>query len=452
MAALQRILWPADSELHYPTQMDTERKQDVSAARSVAFDLLRAVLTKNTPLDDAIAVHDGLNKLPRRDRGFARSIVGVALRRLGQIDALIESFVEKPLPRQASAVRDILRLAVGELMFLDVAPHAAVDSAVTLVESRGHPKFKGLVNAVLRRTAKEGRERLADLPVELNYQSWMIESWQAAYGADTAHVIAESSLTAPTLDISVKADPEIWAEKLEASLLPTGSLRREFDGAVTGLPGFDEGAWWVQDAAAALPAKLLGDIRGKRIFDLCAAPGGKTLQLAAMGANVLAVDRSPKRLKRLERNLDRLDLRAGVAAADITGWTPPSQPDAILLDPPCTATGTIRRHPDILHAKGIGDLAKLTNLQFRLLARAAGMLGPGGRLVYCTCSMQSEEGESQVARALTELPLERDPVTADELGGLDRLLTADGDIRTGPHLYRELGGFDGFFIARFRKK
>jgi 16S rRNA (cytosine967-C5)-methyltransferase len=449
---LPRNVWPAGRNLHYPTLMETERKQDVSAARSVAFDLLRAVLTKNTPLDDAIAVHDGLNKLPRRDRGFSRSIVGTALRRLGQIDALIDSFIEKPLPRKTSTVRDILRLAVGELMFLDVAPHAAVDSAVTLVESRGHPKFKGLVNAVLRRTAKEGRERLADLPVELNYQPWMIESWQTSYGVDIAHAIAESSLTAPTLDISVKADPDLWAEKLEAVLLPTGSLRREFDGAITGLPGFEEGAWWVQDAAAALPAKLLGDIEGKRVFDLCAAPGGKTLQLAAMDANVLAVDRSPKRLKRLERNLDRLGLRAGVAAADITEWKPPYQPDAILLDPPCTATGTIRRHPDILHAKGIGDLAKLTNLQFRLLAKAAEMLQPGGRLVYCTCSMQAEEGEVQVARALKELPLERDPVTAAELGGLGDLITPDGDVRTGPHLYKELGGFDGFFIARFRKR
>ena len=431
--------------------MEKDKKLDVSAARSVAFDILRAVLTKNTPLDDALAVHDGLNKLPRRDRGFTRSIVSTTLRRLGQIDALIETVVEKPLPRQATVVRDILRLGVAELLFLDVAPHAAVDSAVTLVESRGHPKFKGLLNAVLRRVSREGAERLKELPIELNFQPWMIESWQAAFGAETAQAIAEYSLTQPPLDISVKADPELWADKLEATLLPTGSLRREFDGAITGLPGFDEGAWWVQDAAAALPAKLLGDVKGKRVFDLCAAPGGKTLQLAAMGADVLAVDRSSRRLKRLERNMERLGLYGDVAVADITGWTPPFTPDAILLDPPCTATGTIRRHPDILHAKGLGDLHKLTTLQAKLLAKATSMLQPGGRLVYCTCSQQTEEGEAQVARALAELPLERDPVTADELGGLDKLLTADGDVRTGPHLYPELGGFDGFFIARFKR-
>ena len=431
--------------------METERKQDVSAARSVAFDILRAVLTKGTPLDDALAVHDGLNLLPRRDRGFTRTIVGMTLRRLGQIDALIETLIEKPLPRQAAVVHDVLRLAVAELLFLDVAPHAAVDSAVTLVESRGHPKFKGLVNAVLRRVSREGAERLKEFPVEINYQPWMIESWQASFGVEVAHAIAEYSLTQPPLDISVRSNPEAWAEKLEATLLPTGTLRREFDGAITGLPGFDAGGWWVQDAAAALPAKLLGDVKDKRVFDLCAAPGGKTLQLAAMGANVLAVDRSSKRLKRLERNLDRMGLRAGVAVADITGWTAPDRPDAILLDPPCTATGTIRRHPDILHAKGIGDLNKLTTLQAKLLAKAAGMLQPGGRLVYCTCSQQSEEGEAQVARALAELPLERDPVTVEELGGLDKLLTADGDVRTGPHLYPELGGFDGFFVARFRR-
>lgn len=433
------------------TLMDSENKLDISASRSVAFDILRAVLAKNTPLDDAIAVHDGLNKLPRRDRGFARLIVATALRRLGQIDALIDGMLEKPLPRQAGTVRDILRLAVAELLFLKVAPHAAVDSAVTLIESRGHPKFKGLANAVLRRVSREGEARLAELPAELNYQPWMIESWQASFGVETTHAIAEASLGEPLLDISVKADPDLWAEKLGATLLPTGSLRREFDGAVTGLPGFDEGAWWVQDAAAALPAKLLGDISGKRVFDLCAAPGGKTLQLAAMGANVLAVDRSSKRLKRLERNLERLSLTAGIVAADLAEWTPPYKPDAILLDPPCTATGTIRRHPDILHAKGIGDLAKLTNLQFKLLGRAAEMLETGGRLVFCTCSQQAEEGEAQVARALAELPLERDLVTAAELGGLDKLLTPDGDVRTGPHLYTELGGFDGFFIARFRR-
>ena len=431
--------------------MKKERKQAISAARSVAFDILRAVLTKGKPLDDALAMHDGLTMLPPRDRGFSRAIVSMTLRRLGQIDALIATLIRKPLPRQAMVVHDILRLAVVELLLLGVAPHAAVDSAVTMVESRGYPEFKGLVNAVLRRVSREGAERLKAVSVEQNYQPWMIESWQTFFGTETAHAIAEYSLTHPPLDISVKNNAEEWAEKLDAILLPTGTLRREFDGAITDLPGFETGNWWVQDAAAALPARLLGDVKRKRVFDLCAAPGSKTLQLASMGADVLAVDRSSKRLKRLEDNLGRMGLRSGVAVADISDWTAPDLPDAILLDPPCTATGTIRRHPDILHAKGIGDLNKLTRLQAKLLAKAAGMLQPGGRLVYCTCSQQSEEGELQATRALAELPLERDPVTAEEVGGLDRLLTPDGDVRTGPHLYPEMGGFDGFFVARFRR-
>ena len=409
------------------------------------------MLTKGKPLDDALAMHDGLTMLPPRDRGFTRAIVGMTLRRLGQIDALIATLIRKPLPRQAMVVHDILRLAVAELLLLDVAPHAAVDSAVTMVESRGYPEFKGLVNAVLRRVSREGAERLKAVSVEQNYQPWMIESWQTFFGTETAHAIAEYSLTHPPLDISVKNNAEEWAERLDAILLPTGTLRREFDGAITDLPGFETGNWWVQDAAAALPARLLGDVKRKQVFDLCAAPGSKTLQLASMGADVLAVDRSSKRLKRLEDNLERMGLRSGVAVADISDWTAPDPPDAILLDPPCTATGTIRRHPDILHAKGIGDLNKLTSLQAKLLAKAAGMLQPGGRLVYCTCSQQSEEGELQATRALAELPLERDPVTAEEVGGLDKLLTPDGDVRTGPHLYPEMGGFDGFFVARFRR-
>lgn len=428
--------------------MNTDRKQDVSAPRSVAFDILRSVVAKGKTLDDALAVHDGLRRLPQRDKGFARLIVATCLRRLGQIDAVIDGFLEKPLPKQAEAVRDLLRLAAAEMLFLGVAPHAAVDSAVTQVSSRGHDKFKGLANAVLRRLSREGKDRLAEVEVERNFPEWMVAGWRAAYGEAVARQIAEASLVEAPLDISVKTDPAGWAKKLAATLLPTGTLRRGFDGAVTDLPGFQEGAWWVQDAAAALPARLLGDIAGKRVFDLCAAPGGKTAQLLAMGAEVTAVDRSATRLKRLERNLARLGLGATLVEADIAEWKPGKPADAILLDPPCTATGTIRRHPDILHAKDVGDLAKLVPLQFRLLQAAAGMVRPGGRLVYCTCSLQAEEGERQIERALAELPLRREPIRADEVGGLAEVLTADGDIRTFPHQMRDKGGLDGFFVAR----
>lgn len=421
----------------------------VSASRSVAFDLFRAVLAKRTPLDEALAAHDGLGRLPDRDRGFARLLVATTLRRLGHLDRLIDNCLEKPLPAKAAVVRDILRLAAAELLVLGVAPHAAVDSAVTLVRSRGFEPFAKLTNAVLRRLDREGRGEILNMAALDALPDWLADGWRAAYGDTTAEAIAAAGFEEPPLDISVKADAEGWADKLGATLLPTGTLRRGFDGRIEALPGFAEGAWWVQDMAAALPVLLLGPVAGKRVVDLCAAPGGKTAQLAAAGAQVLAVDRSKPRLQRLERNLSRLGLTAATRVADATEMKLEEPAEMILLDAPCSSTGTIRRHPDIPWLKHADDPAKLAELQDRLLANAARMLAPGGVLVFCTCSLEPVEGLERVAAALAADPgLKRQPIRPEELGGLAELLTADGDLRSRPDQLANLGGIDGFYACR----
>lgn len=427
----------------------TAPEAKVSASRSVAFDLFRAVMSKRTPLDEALAAHDGLAKLPDRDRGFARLLVATTLRRLGHLDRLIDKCIEKPLPAKAAVVHDILRLAATELLVLGVAPHAAVDSAVTLVRSRGFEPFVKLTNAVLRRLDREGRGEILDLPALAALPDWLADGWRAAYGDTVAEAIAAAGFVEPPLDISAKADAEGWAGKLGAKVLPNGTLRRGFDGRVEALPGFADGAWWVQDMAAALPVALLGPVAGKRVVDLCAAPGGKTAQLAAAGAQVLAVDRSKPRLQRLERNLSRLGLAAATHVADAAEMRLEQPAEAILLDAPCASTGTIRRHPDIPWLKHADDPAKLAGLQDRLLANAARMLVPGGVLVFCTCSLEPVEGPERVAAAMAADPgLKRVPIRPDEIGGLAELVTADGDLRTRPDQLAKLGGIDGFYACR----
>ena len=424
-------------------------------ARAAALDILGSVLPRGTALDEALAGHDGMARLESRDRAFARLLIATTLRRLGQIDALIGACLDRPLGRSAGRIRDILRLGVCQLVFLGVAPHAAVHGMVELVGK--NRAYRGLVNAVLRRMSRDGGDLARGQDAaRLNTPDWLWRRWRTAYGEATTRAIAEAHLADPPLDFTIKQDSkgdlQAWAARLEASILPTGSLRRTAGGAIEGLDGYGDGAWWVQDAAAALPARLLGAIAGETVIDLCAAPGGKTAQLAARGAKVIALDRDRTRLDRLEANLGRLGLDAETVHADGVDWRPKTPAAHVLLDAPCSATGTIRRHPDIPHLKQPGDIARLAALQDRLLKGAAEMLAPGGLLVYCVCSLEPEEGPERIAALLARRPdVVRESVAAALPDGLDSLITGDGDLRTLPCHLAELGGLDGFYAARLRR-
>jgi 16S rRNA (cytosine967-C5)-methyltransferase len=320
---------------------------------------------------------------------------------------------------------------------------------VQLVQSR-LPHLKGLTNAVLRRVAREGVAMLGDRdPARLNTPQWLWESWSATYGEDATRAIAAAHLIEAPLDLTPRADADFWAGRLEAEKLPTGTLRRPAGGNITELPGYAEGAWWVQDAAAVLPARLLGDVSGKRVADLCAAPGGKTLQLCAAGAHVTAVDISTRRAIRLSENLARAGMTAELVTADASKWIPAEKFDAILLDAPCSGTGTLRRHPDIAWLKDAEDVARLTLAQDRLLVHALGLLKPDGVLVYAVCSLQEDEGLARIAALLGREPsVVRVPIVPEEVPGFEAAVTADGDIRTLPSMWPERGGLDGFYIAR----
>jgi 16S rRNA (cytosine967-C5)-methyltransferase len=424
------------------------------SARSVAIDLIGTVLRRKRPLDDAIEDNIDMAALAARDRAFARLLVATVLRRLGQIDALIAHCLNTPLPPRAAIVHDMLRLGIAQLLFLRTPAHAAVATTVDLAEARGFLSHKGLLNAVLRRPNTEG-PALAEAQdaARLNTPDWLWQAWARAYGEDGVRAIATAHLKEAPLDLTVRGDPQGWANLLEAQILPTGTLRRVSGGAITALPGYAEGAWWVQDAAAAIPARLFGDIAGKRVIDLCAAPGGKTAQLAVAGATVTAVDRSQRRLDRLITNLNRLDLSVEAITADAAVWQPRAKAAGVLLDAPCTATGAIRRHPDVPHLKSPDDVARLAIVQERLLAAAGEMLEPGGTLVYCTCSLEVEEGPRQIARFLARgVPFARVPIRPGEVGDLAELLTAEGELRTLPSHFGALDGIDGFYAARLVRK
>lgn len=415
--------------------------------------LLRSVLDERQSLDEACARNPFLAVLEPRDRSFARLLVLSCCRQLPVIDALIEQCLDKPVKGDGGKVHHILRLGVTQLICLGTPPHAAVGATVALAaEDRKLVRFKGLVNAVLRRIDREGAAMIDALDIaKLRHRGWLWKGWAAAYGEARAAEIVRANAQEAPLDITVKSDPEGWAKTLGAELLPTGSLRLAPGAAVDQLPGFDEGAWWVQDAAAVLPVRLLGDVSGKRVIDICAAPGGKTLQLAAAGAKVTALDKSNKRLDRLRENLKRTELEAMVVAGDALTWS--GKPaDAVLLDAPCSATGTIRRHPELPFIRKPEDTQALTDLQARLLDSAVDMVKPGGLVVYATCSLQPEEGEAQIRSLLSRRSdVELVPVTEVDVPGLPEAVTADGFLRCLPCFWEEKGGMDGFFAARLKR-
>jgi 16S rRNA (cytosine967-C5)-methyltransferase len=421
--------------------------------------LLSGVLDDKRPLDallDPETGNDAFLELSPRDRALARAITGMALRRHGQIAAALAGLIERPLPEKSGRLRRILEIGAAQILFLDVPDYAAVSVAVGQAERDSAARhFKGLVNGVLRRLAREREQLLAGQDAAaLNTPEWLLARWSAHYGPAKARAIAEAHMVEPALDLTLRGDAHVWAERLGGIVLPNGTVRLIAKGAIDALPGFDEGAWWVQDAAAALPARLLGDVAGLEVGDLCAAPGGKTMQLAAADARVTAVDQSKFRMERLARNLARAGLAAEAVTADVLAFEGRDRFDAVLLDAPCSATGTIRRHPDVAWLRAPGDIASLAILQARLLARAAELARPGGLVVFSTCSLEPEEGEEQARHALSTLPVAPAPIGADETAGLGTI-SPEGWVRTLPSDLpaddSRLGGLSGFFIARFRR-
>lgn len=430
------------------------------ATRRIVSEILQAVLRNRQPLDEQLSgrmAHAGFLALDDRDRALVRNIVATTLRRLGTLRHLLNAFMDKGIPPEAPQLEFVLMAGAAQILFLDVPDHAAVDLSVRLVQAnRFQAHYAGLTNAVLRRVAREGKAALAKVDTTmLDTPAWLLQRWRSAYGEGTARAIAAANGHEAALDLSVKADPQAWAERLNGQVMPNGTVRVLAQGPVAALPGYAEGEWWVQDAAAALPVHLFGDLRGKAVADLCAAPGGKTAQLAQAGAKVVAVDRSKVRLTRLLENLKRLDLEADIVAADAAAWQ--GGPfDAVLVDAACSATGTIRRHPDIPWQKQPGDIEKLAALQQRLLDNAVRLTRPGGLIVYCTCSLEPEEGEVAVASFLERTPdVGRRPITSDEIFGQSDFLTPLGDLRTLPSHWSSsdlrMSGLDGFFAARFER-
>ncbi|MHB1205259.1 MAG: RsmB/NOP family class I SAM-dependent RNA methyltransferase [Rhodospirillaceae bacterium] len=416
------------------------------ASRAAALQLLQAVLHNHRSIDDAFdAAARGLEP---RDRAFVRLLVATTLRRIGQIDGVLMQFVSKQPP---DAVTDLLRLGAAQLLFLGTAPHAAVATTVDLVKAK-YGRLSGLVNAVMRRVADQGPALVAAQDAaRLNTPDWLWDSWVATYGEPAARATAEAHLIEAPLDLSLKdpASSAVWAERLGGTVLPTGSLRLPKVGKVQELAGFADGDWWVQDAAAALPAKvLLHALSGRaaqHIGDICAAPGGKSAQLAAAGHTVTAVDVSAQRLGLMTTNLKRLKLDVRTVTADARTWRPDQLFDGLLLDAPCSATGTIRRHPDLPYLKRPTDLDAFVRLQAALLAAAVAMVKPGAPIVYSVCSLQPEERKAVVDAVMETSNLSRQKIPAAALSGESQFITPDGELRTLPSQWPERGGLDGFY-------
>ncbi len=431
------------------------------APRREAVRLLDAVLSDKKPFDEIwqLSLANGeLKSMIEPDRALTRLIVMTTLRHLRHIDNILATFLKNPLPKSAPGATNILRSAVAQLLFLKSPAHAVLNIATSLAAlDRPNRPFKGLINGVLRNYTRADPEKLLGKnTIPGNTPEWLHNRWKHQFGKDAAKKIARAHQQEPSLDISVKSNAEKWAKELNATLLPTGSIRLSNAGNPVKLSGFDEGEWWVQDAAAAIPARLFGEISGKKIIDLCAAPGGKTAQLVAAGADVTAVERSPERMKRLALNLKRLGLEANLVTEDAGKYTPPHPPDAILLDAPCTATGTIRRNPDVPYLKTHKNITDLVKVQKRLIDHAADILKPGGTLIYCVCSLEREEGEDQISNLL-----EKDrrfsllPISKEEIPGLPMAINSRGDVRILPHYWSNfepgMQGLDGFYIARLTK-
>lgn len=425
------------------------------AARIAATRILAAVLEKKTSLDGMLDSENGnpvYRALSIADRALVRAIVNSALRHLPRLETALSMLLDGPLPQGARSLHHVLVVGAAQMLYLDVPDHSAVDLAVEQAHRDPRNKrFVKLVNAVLRRLGREKTEieqAIADVPV---LPDWFYARLVSAYGDDVAQRISEAQLTPSSIDLTVKTDPTLWAEKLGGTVLPNGSVRLgDFEGQIPSLEGFAEGAWWVQDLAASMPVRLLGDISGKRVADLCAAPGGKTAQLALAGAKVTALDQSGNRLRRLRENLDRLGLHAETVEVNMLKYQPEQLFDAVLLDAPCSSTGTLRKHPDVCWTKDETDIAKLAALQGQMLRHALTLVGSGGIVVFSNCSLDPSEGEEMIAQVLAENPdVERIAVRKEDWPGMESAVSSEGDLRTTPDMF---GGVDGFFSSVLLKK
>jgi 16S rRNA (cytosine967-C5)-methyltransferase len=417
-------------------------------ARKAALSIIAGVLRNKRTVDSQL---EPLSKLETRDAGFARALASSTLRHLGILEAVVRHFAPKaPLPHKAGATNEIMLMGACELLILDVPAHAAVDAANWLAASDSKAvHFKPLINAVLRKVANEGESVVADLDLaRLSLPDWLWQRWKRQYGEALTRRVAEAQQMPAPLDIVIKPG-EFDAPPPGTPLF--GAVRRLPNGSkIDTLSGFADGNWWVQDAAASLPVMLLGDLDGRRVIDLCAAPGGKTLQMAAAGAKVIAVDIDGTRLERVRDNLARTHLSAQLIAGDARDLK--VRAPLVLIDAPCTATGTVRRHPDLLWIKEAADVTMAALKAYEILQSGAEMVAPGGMLVFVVCSLEREEGEEQIENFLTTYPeFERVPVTPEEVFGHGEWITADGDLRTLPCHLGDQGGMDGFYAARLRR-
>jgi 16S rRNA (cytosine967-C5)-methyltransferase len=415
--------------------------------RRAAADLLTLTLDSRRTLDDAMETSQVFGRLEGSDRGFARAIASAALRELGRLDGALAPLLSRPLPAVTAPIRALLRTGAAQLWLMDTPPHAAVGETVEAAKSWPEARSGGaFLNAVLRRADRERPDFSQQSPLDI-WPDWLRTCFVSSLGSEAAEVLASSQLTEPVLYLTAKSDPAAVAAATGGDVMPGGAVRVP-GGAIEAKEGYAEGDWWVQDAAAMLPAQLLAPAAGEAVIDLCAAPGGKTLQLAAAGAHVTAVDRSAPRLRLLEENLARTGLEARIVSANAETWRPDAPVSKILLDAPCSALGTLRRHPEGAHIRREADIARFPAVQARLLAAATDMLQPGGTLVYCVCTPLPAEGSEIVDAAIAEGRLERRPVEAHEVPGFEATITNAGDLLTLPGPGRD---HDTFYIARLQR-
>ncbi|MBB3946502.1 16S rRNA (cytosine967-C5)-methyltransferase [Rhizobium skierniewicense] len=422
-------------------------------ARTAAVKILSAVLDKKTSLDGMLDAENGnpaYRALSLADRALVRAIVNTALRHLPRIEAALSMLLDGPLPQGARSLHHVLVVGATQMIYLDVPDHSAVDLAVEQAHrDPRNRRFVKLVNAVLRRLGREKEEIIQAISSVPVLPEWFFDRLNSVYGGDAAHKMAEAQLIPSVIDVTVKSDPDQWAQRLNGTVMPNGSVRlASFEGSVSALDGFDEGEWWVQDFSASMPVRLMGDLTGKRVADLCAAPGGKTAQLVLAGADVTALDQSGNRLKRLRENLGRLKLKATTIESNMLKYQPDELFDAVLLDAPCSSTGTLRKHPDVCWTKDKNDIAKLATLQEQMLRHAINLVKPGGIVVFSNCSLDPSEGEEMVERVLANNGrLERVPALISDFPGMEAAMNTKGELRTTPDMF---GGVDGFYAAMLR--